>query len=86
MVTVRSDGLSSASYDAFLQPRLLRCEAVPPHIPVVDDNPDALEMIRVLLEIEGHEVMCAGSGRAIELPLVSIRVLSSALLTDFSVM
>jgi two-component system CheB/CheR fusion protein len=34
----------------------------PRRILVVDDNDDAAETMRMLLELEGHEIRCAGDG------------------------
>ncbi|HUS24538.1 MAG TPA: response regulator [Candidatus Binatia bacterium] len=36
----------------------------PWRILVVDDNPDALDMLQALLETDGHEVLCAADGES----------------------
>ncbi|RFU44485.1 ATP-binding protein [Paraburkholderia sp. DHOC27] len=53
---------SSAGLDA-PRPTLVVGPAGPAHVLLVDDNPDALQALGVLLGLDGHEVSTADSGR-----------------------
>jgi CheY-like chemotaxis protein len=72
-VTVHSEGLGRGSevavrlpvgtpFQAPSEPAIAR-RGPPRHILVIEDNPDAREMLRILLEVDGHRVEVAEDGR-----------------------
>jgi CheY-like chemotaxis protein len=74
-VEARSEGPGKGSEFAFRLARAAAPAAEPPAVPaaprrsgkrvvIADDNEDAAEMMRVLLEIDGHEVHVAFDGEA----------------------